>query len=609
MRAPIHASIASSADALVVSTHQTKSTMSKLHKLLAIVFMGLVSPMTAIAQGRGVIAGQVTGQGGAPLAGARVTVTGTSLRALTGDNGTYRITNVPAGPTSVTAQMLGYSPRTQRVTVPDGGIVTANFALEQAPLQITGVVVTATGREESTREIGSSVGHLETANVPLAATPTASDLLAGKVTGVVVTQSSGTTGGGSRVRIRGANSMSLSNAPLIIVDGIRVESSEISLGPGVGGQSPSRLDDLNPNDIESIDVLKGPAAAALYGTAAANGVIQVTTKRGQAGRSDFRVWTESGRLSETGHFPNNVLALDASGNLCSIVLQSQGRCSVATTYTSNPLEDPATSPFQRGSRQAVGGSVSGGAEVATYYLSSSYQQEQGVLPQNQLQRMQVQANTTGRIGDRLNVGANVSYLTNRMELPLSDNALFGIIPMGVYGYPDPATIAASQGYANDPAFFYDWKTYQNYARITGAVRGEYHPISWLSLNGNAGIDRYAREDRNRIPRQSAYSSFGSVYTHGYIDNFTYDINDLTTNASATGIFDLRPGLVSTTAVGSQYIRENLHRIEAFGAGLIPGVETSLAGATSDYSVSEVNTRTRRCPRTCSSSSPGTIASS
>jgi outer membrane receptor protein involved in Fe transport len=189
----------------------------------------------------------------------------------------------------------------------------------------------------------------------------------------------------------------------------------------------------------------------------------------------------------------------------------------------------------------------------------------------------------------MTIAANVAYLNNRMELPNSDNALFGILGMGLYGYPDPASIAATQGFASDTGFFYGWKTTQNYDRITGSVRGDYHPISWLTFNGNVGIDRYAREDRNRIPRVSAYGSFGSVYTNGFIQNYTYDINDLTTNGSGTAMFDLRPDLVSTTSAGSQFIRENLHRIYAFGAGLTPGVEESLAGATSDYEAGETNT--------------------
>ena len=287
--------------------------MKKLKSTLLGLLVVAALPLAAVAQARGgVVAGTVRAQDGAPLAGARVSIVGTNLRAQTGQDGTYRIVTVPTGSHDVSAIMLGFSPQSQRIVVSEGQTTTANFSLQQTALQIGGVVVTATGREQETRELGSSVGVVNTDAVPLATTSSASDLLAGRVSGVVVTQSSGTTGGGARVRIRGSNSMSLSNAPLIVVDGIRVENDEASLDFGVGGQSPSRFNDINPNDIESIEILKGPAAAALYGTAAANGVIQVTTKRGQAGHPDFRVYGEQGRLDQITKFPDNVYAV---GNL------------------------------------------------------------------------------------------------------------------------------------------------------------------------------------------------------------------------------------------------------------------------------------------------------
>jgi len=572
-------------------------------------------PVTAVAQARGgVVAGTVRAQDGAPLPGARVSITGTNLRAQTSQDGTYRIVAVPAGSHDVAAIMLGYSPQTQRVVVAEGQTLTADFSLQQTALQIGGVVVTATGREQETREIGSSVGVVNTDQVPLATTSSASDLLAGRVSGVVVTQSSGTTGGGARVRIRGSNSMTLSNAPLIVIDGIRVENAESgssgALAFGVGGQTPSRFNDINPNDIESIEVLKGPAAAALYGTAAANGVIQVTTKRGQSGHPDFRVYAEQGRLDQAVKFPDNVYAI---GNLVTlkggVVTPSAtpGRCDImrlaigsnptgtqvgctgiTTVYTYNPLEAGGDNIFKVGDRQAVGGSVSGGSQGSTFYVGTDYSNEHGVQPMNTQQRIRVQANTTGRFGELLTVGANISYLDSRAEFPQSDNSLYGLVGMGLSGLPTPDAIASTQGFADDPNLFYDWKTYQNYTRLTGAVRGEFRPLSWLSFNGTAGVDRYAREDRNRIPRTSSYSVFGPPYEFGFIQSNTSDIYDLTTNLSGTAIRDLRSDLVSTTSLGTQYIREHNHQVYAFGAGLTPGIETSLAGATSDFSAGETN---------------------
>jgi len=545
----------------------------------------------AAAQQAGIVEGVITAaQTGEPLTGVQVFVQGTNIGTLSAQDGSYTLRNVPAGEREVRATMLGYGRGTQTVQVPETGVVTVNFSLRQEAVELGGVMVTATGREQRRREIGSSVGNINVAEMDLAPVTNMSQLLQGRSAGVSVLQSSGTTGAGARVRIRGNNSLSLSNAPLLIIDGVRVNDSEQSLGFGVGGQQPSRLNDLNPDDIESIEILKGPSAAALYGTAAANGVIQVTTKRGQAGASRVRAWTELGQLDRTANFPDNITMLDAAGNPCPLVFQNSGFCAPATEqFAFNPLENPETSPFQTGSRGTVGASLSGGAEAATYYLSGEYETEEGVFQhQNTLDRVNLQANFTGRLGDNLNIGANIGYMDSSLELPQSDNALFGIIGMGTFGHSDPASIERTQGFESDPQFHRDWLTFQDQNRFTGSVNAAFQPLPWLSFNGVAGVDRISREEINRLPRENAYAVFGGVYAQGFIQNYGYDIANYTGNASATAAFDLTPEILSTTTAGTQLSSEHTKRVYAFGAGLSPGTETSLAGATSDFSASELN---------------------
>ena len=555
----------------------------------------------------GTISGQVTGTDATPISGVQVSVAGTTRNATTDQQGRYTIANVPTGTQRIRARRLGYAPVDTTLSITAGSSATANFLLRQSALELGAVVATATGQEQQQREIGSSIGVISVEDVPMAAVTSAADLLSGRVAGAVVLPSSGVTGAGSRIRIRGSNSMSLSNAPLIIVDGVRVENSEASLDFGVGGQSPSRLNDLNPEDIETIEVLKGPAAAALYGTAAANGVIQVTTKRGKAGAPQFRVWSEYGALDQTTTFPVNTLA---RGTLATATNPNAGvgRCdnprraigatpvgtqvgctAVTETFTFNPLTDPTTSPFQNGNRADMGVSVSGGGDQATYYLSGGFERENGVLPQNQLKNIRLQANTSGQFGRNLKLSSNIGYLDHRAELPQSDNALFGILPMGLYGSPDPTTVEDQDGFQDDPKFFYDWRTFQNYSRINGSVTGDYRPLSWLGFNGLVGLDRYAREEINRLPRNTVYGAFGPPYLHGFIQDYTYDIWDVTTNLSATANANVTPTLASTSAIGTSYLRERFHQIYAFGSDLTPGIEESLAGASADFSAGEANT--------------------
>src|SRR5204862_2656136 len=157
------------------------------------------------------------------------------------------------------------------------------------------------------------------------------------------------------IRIRGSSSLSLSNEPIIVVDGIRVENGatgQTATSIGVGGQTPSRLDDLSPEDVESIEIVKGPSAAALYGTDAANGVIQIRTKRGRPGPTKWTAFVEGGALNDITAWPANYTSVTNAGASCSLTQASAGVCAIDTVRTFNPLE--VNSPFQTGSRQQYG---------------------------------------------------------------------------------------------------------------------------------------------------------------------------------------------------------------------------------------------------------------
>ena len=247
----------------------------------------VLAPMFAAAQQpTGIVTGRVVDRGTQqPVVGATVRVVGTTRGGQTSDSGTYRITGVPAGAANVQALRIGYASITRPLTISAGQTATVDFTLDPAATTLDVVQVTATGQEQSRRESGVSTATISVAqDVPQAAVSNLQTVLSSRAAGVVVQEEGGTTGSAARIRIRGSNSVSLSNDPLIIVDGIRVNNDEGGgASIGVGGQVPSRLNDINPEDIENIEIVKGPAAAALYGTAAANGVIQITTKRAAAG--------------------------------------------------------------------------------------------------------------------------------------------------------------------------------------------------------------------------------------------------------------------------------------------------------------------------------------
>ena len=413
----------------------------------------------------------------------------------------------------------------------------------------------------------TSVARIETAGIDLAPVQTLSDLIRGRAAGVSVLQNSGTTGSGPRIRIRGNRSLFLADPPLLIVDGARVETTGQRLGFDVGGQVPSWFDDFDPEEVESIEVLKGPAVAAQYGMGAANGVIRVTTRRGSPGSAELRAWAEYGQIQRTAAFPANVYAVDATGVPCPFFFEAQGACTPAERFEFNPLEDPETTPFGAGSHQSYGASVSGGGDLGTFFLSGELTGEDGVYSDGEnlgagfddrddLQTIRFRANTTVDLGSRLTVGVRAGYMDRGLELPLGDDAPYGLIGMGLTGAPTPLSVETTSGYAAAPAAHYDWMVSQDVNRFTGGITAEFRPLPWLTFNGIAGMDRTRIHDAQRVRAGSSfYSAFGPIYAGGFEE--TYDLRDrtVTVRASGTAGRDLTRDLRSTTILGTEYLHE------------------------------------------------------
>jgi TonB-dependent SusC/RagA subfamily outer membrane receptor len=263
----------------------------------------------------GVVTDEATGQ---PLEAARVLLTGPNRIEATNLEGRYLFRNVAPGSYAVRVLRLGYRPATDSANVAPGEAVTLDFTLTPAPVQLDEIVTTATG-EQRKLEIGNVVSTIDAARIA-EESPIAEfgNLLSGRAAGVQVQKSGGTTGTGTRIRIRGSNSVSLSNEPLYYLDGIRMESGASSgtldiggFGQGAGA-APSRINDLNPEDIESIEIVKGPAAATLYGIQASNGVVRITTKRGRAGRARWNLYSELGAVHDHNTYPINFNGRDST---------------------------------------------------------------------------------------------------------------------------------------------------------------------------------------------------------------------------------------------------------------------------------------------------------
>jgi TonB-linked SusC/RagA family outer membrane protein len=552
-------------------------------------------PITALAQ-QGTISGKVIDQAAnTPVPSAQVFIVGTTRGALTSDKGEYVLRGVAPGTVTLRATRLGYKAATQTVTVPESGTVTADFALTSTPSKLDEIVVSASGESETKREQPVSIGTIDMDSVNLAPVNSFSELLTARTPGVVAQSDGGTLGAGTRIRIRGSNSVSLDNDPLIIIDGVRANGNEGSSTIGVGGQVPSRLDDINPEDIETINVIKGPAASSLYGTAAANGVVQITTKRGTPGKQMWSAHVGGGTVSNYVRFPDNFGAVDVEdgdtvfsqatqGAPCVTEFQAAGFCTYTGLQRFNPLE--TNSPFITGHTQSYGLAVSGGGESMTYYLSGQFDDDKGVYEINKLRHATLRANATAHLSPKFDLTVNSSYGQSRTRLPQNDNNVRGIIPTGLLGlvYDD----SVNHGFAfQQPANIFAINTQQNTERYTGSATASWRPLSWLSVNGVTGLDFANRIDQELIPTyldngitsRFADDSLGNRTSNPF-QTFIY-----TLNGSATASYGLREGLSGSSTIGTQYTQNYVHGTFAFGKVLAPGTG-SLNGATQAFAVGE-----------------------
>jgi TonB-dependent starch-binding outer membrane protein SusC len=589
--------------------------MSRGYRRLLAGLAALACAAPAWAQSTGTISGRVVDrQSQRPVASVQVRIVGTTRGAQTDESGAYRIVNVPTGVAQLVAQRIGYGPQSRTITVPDGGTVTADFQMAIAATTLDQVVVTATGQTERRRENGATTASIDSSQLNKAAISTFADALSSRAPGVVVQTAAGETGAGSRIRIRGSNSISLSNEPLIILDGVRMDNTPESTAIDVGGQLPSRLNDINAEEIESIEVIKGPAAAALYGTAASNGVIQITTKKGRAGRARWDTFGELGTLQNIRAYPLNLRSYGktAAGTLvtnCSLFSRTNGRTTacvaIDSTIGNNPIE--AAGVFNDGNRRILGASAAGGSDIMTYFVSGEYQKEQNVISINNQQRMNIRTNLRAQLARNLDAQINIGYVNSDLRRPQNDNNSFGVSasllggaadcrpgPLGSGGAKDhpglclSGTDTVSHGFFNrgiSPYDFYNIDTRQTVQRLTGGLTSNWTPLSWLVVNGTFGADINHRADTQTLQPDVLAVSETSI--EGSRGVYRAIINNFTTSLNATATYDPTPVLKLTTSVGSQYVDAGFTRTDAFGAKLLAGTG-SLAGTSARFSVGELS---------------------
>src|SRR5438552_269384 len=332
------------------------------------------------AQGTGTVRGTVTDAvSKRPVDGVSGFVAGTDLGTLTNSLGQFQL-NLPAGQVELRVRRVGYGTTSRKVTVTAGEVAQADFEVSQVAIGLDAVVVTGAGASTERRKVPNTVATINTDNLRNAPVVNVSEQLAAREPGVSLLPSGGLAGEGARIRIRGAASLSQPNEPIVYVDGVRVDRSGgwgDYVGTG-GGGNPSRIDDINPEAVERIEVLKGAAAATLYGTEASAGVIQIFTRTGSRGAPRFDFTTEQGvsNFPNGRYEPNYGFARDASDPLRSSTRLNSfyGLSLQPYQVFSRPF---VTSLFETGYTSNYSGSGSGGTAAVTYYVNGRFQHENG----------------------------------------------------------------------------------------------------------------------------------------------------------------------------------------------------------------------------------------
>ena len=498
--------------------------------------------LPAAARAQATVTGKVM-SAGAPLSDARVLVRGSSLATNTNSQGQYTLRNVPAGVQAIEVLRVGYRAQNASVNLTAGDTKTVDFTMETAVVQLPDIVTTATGQQRRV-ELGNAVTNLGDVNKQVEESPVRdiADLMVAKAAGVSVLPGN-ETGSSPVIRIRGTNSLSLSNAPIYVIDGVRMVSA--SVGVGTGGTTTSFLNDLNPEDIEDIEIVKGPSAATLYGTDAANGVIVVTTKKGRAGATRWTYYGEAGAIDDRndyatqyaifGHAPG--AAVGAAPTRCVLETIALKTCVADSTTSFNPLRNSAISPIHIGHRDQYGANVTGGSDAVRFYLSGDLENEIGPIkmpgfaqafldsvgdPANNsevfpeaFQRQTVRANISASLSPKFDISANSGWSNRNQRLPQTDNnsvsifgtalknpgfqpnfALCSATPATCLGYSDKGSLGENlNGYGNFmPAQTFQDQLTEGVQRFTGSLDANWRPLAWMQNEGTIGVDIGDRDD-------------------------------------------------------------------------------------------------------------------
>jgi TonB-linked SusC/RagA family outer membrane protein len=575
----------------------------RLHKRFLLLFILQLSCMAIFAQVK--ISGRVTDKKGDGIPLASVTIKNTSFGANTDNSGSYTF-DALLKPGAYVAEVtsVGYRSKSQSITVGSETSITVNFQLDDDVLRQDEVVVTGTSAGTTRKQLGNYVATVKADQLNKGATGNVLAALQGKTAGAQISQNSGDPAGGISVRLRGISSVNSSSEPLYIVDGVIVNnatnrvtntSGNYDGGNFVGVIGQSRLADINPADIERVEVLNGAAAAAIYGSRANAGVVQIFTKRGSSGAPVVNFSSSVIFSSLRKSVPVNQAPTKFGG---SVDAQTQDILTPALT-TTTPVTRYDYNDYIF--RKAIGTdnniSVSGGRDKTKYYASASYYNNEGIVKNTNFKRYSVRINLDQTINRIVSFNLGVNYINSSANEKPDGNSFFSPMnSINILGnFHDIQTRTAlgevrfvgERGRVNPVSILEDVKQYQETNRVLANAGLKLKPIKGLTVDYTLGIDNYGQRGTTYIPpfpynANPAFFGGGATLDptlNGYASTGANSFFQINNELNATYQFNINNHIGSTTQLGysSQYEKNGYSLLQ--GRGLAPFVQTVNGAST------------------------------
>jgi len=582
------------------------SKRSGKYKLLSLFLITNLFAIISMAQVK--ISGKVTDEKGNGIAGASVTVKNDNAGISTDATGAYQLqANLKAGKQTILISAIGYKSTEQSITVSAKGEYTVNAQLGPDPLGLDEIIITGTSAGTTKRQLGSYVSSVKGDQLIKGATGNVQAALQGKTMGAQITQNSGDPAGGMTVRLRGISSISSSSEPLYIIDGIIVNnatnrvtntSSNYDGGNFVGTIGQNRLADVNPNDIERIEVLNGAAAAAIYGSRANAGVVQIFTKRGSSGApvisfSTSLMFSKLRKSVEVNQSPTKFGGpTDGPG------AQTQDILTPALTNTTAVTRyDYNDYIFQTAVGTDNNVSIAGGTDKTKYYASGSYFKNEGIVKNTDFRRYNFRVNLDQALGSKVNFNINLNYINSLSNEKPDGNSFFSPLnSINIIGnFHDIQTRDAlgnikavgERGRVNPVSVIEDIKQKQETNRILAGMGLKIRPLKGLSFDYTLGFDQYAQRGETYIPPFAYNVSDGffgggaslDATRNGYASTASNNFFQINNELNGTYQFNITNDIASTTQVGYsvQYEKNSYSLLQ--GRGLAPYISTVSAAST------------------------------